>query len=240
MTVDPEALHAGIAAAGRGVGSEVPLDAADPAQARRIFLAFLPICVVIHAVSFQWVATLPIHANRDLGVDTTTWGLLFALNGILIVFFQLRVTSATERLLKPRAMAYGLVAYGLAYLVIAPVADPGIAVPTLAVLVVLATVGEMLVYPYEASFVADLSPASARGRYQGIMGAAVGVGSAVGPPVGGLILDLAPGAPTWIAVAAGAGVAAAGLWALGAPVRRLVEKQTALTGGASFAGESGA
>ena len=192
VPIDPDALYAGLGQAAR---SRVTLDAADPALARRIFLAFLPVCVVIHAVSFQWVATLPIHANRDLGVSTTTWGLLFAFNGILIVLFQLRVTSSTERMLKPRAMALGLLAYGLAYLAIAPVVGPEGAVPALALAVILATVGEMLVYPYEASFVADLSPVAVRGRYQGMLGAAVGLGSAVGPPVGGLMLDLARGRP---------------------------------------------
>jgi MFS family permease len=224
VPIDPDALYAGLGQAPR---ARVTLDAADPALARRIFLAFLPICVVIHAVSFQWVATLPIHANRDLGVSTTTWGLLFAFNGILIVLFQLRVTSSTERLLKPRAMALGLVAYGLAYLAIAPVVGPEGAVPALALVVILATVGEMLVYPYEASFVADLSPVAARGRYQGMLGAAVGLGSAVGPPVGGLMLDLAPGAPTWIAVSTAAAVAAGGLWLLSSPVRRLLARQEA-------------
>ena len=224
VPIDPDALYAGLGQAAR---ARVTLDAADPALARRIFLAFLPVCVVIHAVSFQWVATLPIHANRDLGVSTTTWGLLFAFNGILIVLFQLRVTSSTERMLKPRAMALGLLAYGLAYLAIAPVVGPEGAVPALALAVILATVGEMLVYPYEASFVADLSPVAVRGRYQGMLGAAVGLGSAVGPPVGGLMLDLAPGAPTWIAVSAAAAVAAGGLWVLGNPVRRLLARQEA-------------
>jgi MFS family permease len=231
--VDPEALHAGFstipgAELAPGGRAPVSLDVADPVQTRRIFLAFLPICVIIHAVSFQWVATLPIHANRDLGVSTTTWGLLFALNGIIIVLFQLRTTSATERLLKPRAMSFGLLAYGLAYLVIAPVADAGTAVAALALVVILSTVGEMLVYPYEASFVADLSPVAARGRYQGILGAAVGVGSAVGPPIGGLMLDLAPGASTWLTLTGAAAVAAGGLWALGGPVRRLLDRQATL------------
>ena len=228
VPIDPDALYAGLGQASR---ARVTLNAADPALARRIFLAFLPICVIIHAVSFQWVATLPIHANRDLGVSTTTWGLLFAFNGILILLFQLRVTSSTERLLKPRAMALGLVAYGLAYLAIAPVAGPDGAVPALALVVILATVGEMLVYPYQASFVADLSPVAVRGRYQGMLGAAVGVGSAVGPPVGGLMLDLAPGAPTWIAVSAAAVVAAGGLWVLGNPVRQLLARQEAAAPG---------
>ena len=124
-------------------------------------------------------------------------------------------------------MALGLLAYGLAYLAIAPVVGPEGAVPALALAVILATVGEMLVYPYEASFVADLSPVAVRGRYQGMLGAAVGLGSAVGPPVGGLMLDLAPGAPTWIAVSAAAAVAAGGLWVLGNPVRRLLARQEA-------------
>jgi len=47
------------------------------------------------------------------------------------------------------------------------------------------------------------------------------------------MLDLAPGAPTWIAVSAAAVVAAGGLWVLGNPVRRLLERQQATSPGLS-------
>jgi MFS family permease len=159
-------------------------------------------------VTFQWVAILPIHASRNLGISNTTWGLLFALNGILIVLFQLRISSATERWAKPRTMALGLGSYALGYAAVALAGIQGWATVVLAGVVMLATVGEMLVFPVEPAFVADLSPVALRGRYQGLFGTAAGLGSAVGPPLGGLALDTLPSAATWLSVA-GAGVIAA-------------------------------
>jgi MFS family permease len=193
---------------------------ADP---RLLLVAFLPLGVVIHAASFQWVTVLPIHASRDMGVSAATWGLLFALNGIGIVLFQMRISAATERRRMPRVMAFGIAAYGLGYAVVAAVPGRDAGVAVLASVVILATLGEMLVFPIEPSFVSLLSPISQRGRYQGIFGAAAGLGSAIGPPLGGILLDRLPGAPVWVVTAGACFVAALGLWWLGrwTPVPRM-------------------
>lgn len=179
--------------------------------ARALFLPFLAIAVLIHGVSFQWVVTLPIHASRDLGVSTATWGLLFAFNGLLIVLFQLRVSTLTEGRAKPATMALGMAAYALAYLVVVGAALPGFTTVTLAGVVILATIGEMLVFPVEPAFVSELSPAGSRGRYQGALGAAAGIGSGIGPPLGGLALDNLEGPAPWLIVAGCGAVAAATL-----------------------------
>jgi MFS family permease len=190
-----------------------------PHPDRALFLPFLAIAVLIHGVSFQWVVTLPIHASRDLGVSTATWGLLFAFNGLLIVLFQLRVSTLTEARAKPATMALGMAAYALAYLVVVGAAMPGFTTVTLAAVVILATIGEMLVFPVEPAFVSDLSPAGSRGRYQGALGAAAGIGSGIGPPLGGLALDNLAGPVPWLIVAGCGAVAAAALLWLASRVR---------------------
>ncbi len=165
---------------------------------RLVFVAFLPIALVVHAATFQWVTTFPIHAAKDLGMPTSQWGLLFSLNGILIVLFQMRVSGAAERRSKPRMMAIAALLYAAGYAVVGPVGGSTFAIPAIAALVVLVTFGEMFLYPLEASFVADLSPEDRRGRYQGIVLAATGLGSAVGPPLGGWLLDTLPAFIWWL------------------------------------------
>ncbi len=186
-----------------------------PVDARLVFVAFLPIAAVVHAAAFQWVTSLPIYARADLGVPTATWGLLFSINGILIVLFQLRVSTIAERYTKPRLMAASSLLYGAGMLIVAVVTDPRVAVAALAATIVLVTIGEMLLYPIEPSFVSDLSPVTQRGRYQGIAAAATGVGSAVGPPLGGYLLDTFPGPLAWQATAGALLVAAVAFLALG-------------------------
>lgn len=177
-----------------------------------VFVVFLPIAMLVHAATFQWVVILPIHASRDLAVPTSQWGILFSLNGILIVLFQLRLTALAERFAKPLVMAASMVCYAVGYLVIVALGGPGPTVlPGLALTIGLVTLGEILLFPVEPAFVSDLSPIAHRGRYQGLFLAATGLGSAVGPPLGGYCLDVAPGAPLWLLTAASLGLAALAL-----------------------------
>ncbi len=191
-----------------------------PIDPRLVFAAFLPIATVVHAATFQWVAILPIHAARDLAVPTGMWGLLFSINGIMIVLFQLRVTSIAERFAKPLVMAAATLCYAAGSLVTVLLSGPGQAVvPGLALTIGLVTLGEILLFPVEPAFVSDLSPVRQRGRYQGIALAATGLGSAIGPPLGGYCLDAAPGATLWLLTAgalAASAIALAGLARLAA------------------------
>jgi MFS family permease len=185
---------------------------------RRVFAAFLLLAVAFHGAQFMWVAILPIYAYADLGVSTATWGLLFALNGILIIALQLRVTSAAERRSRPRFMAAGAVLSGLGYLVVAAIPGVGLVLPLLGMAIVLVTFGEMSYFPVEPSFVSDLSLPSLRGRYQGYLGAAAGLGTAIAPVIGGIVLDVAPGPLVWLGTAAVCAAIAGGLWLLGGRV----------------------
>jgi MFS family permease len=84
--------------------------------------------------------------------------------------------------------------------------------PFLAGAIVLVTFAEMAFFPVAPSFVADLSPAAIRGRYQGYLGAATGLGSAMAPALAGAVLDVAPGPAVWLGAAAACGLVAGGLW----------------------------
>jgi MFS family permease len=189
-----------------------------PFGPRRVLAIYLLIAVAIHGAYFQWVVILPIHAYADLGITTTAWGILFALNGILILSFQLRVTAAAEGRSLPRFMAVGVALAALGYLVVALLPGTSFVLPALGVAIVLLTIGEMAVFPVEASFVSDLSPVARRGRYQGYLGAAAGLGTAIGPVLGGLALDLAPGAVVWVGTAGVCLAVAGSLWWLGGRV----------------------
>jgi MFS family permease len=79
---------------------------------------------------------------------------------------------------------------------------PTVAIAGLAATIALVTVGEMLTMPIVPSLVSDLSPVQRRGWYQGIALAAVGLGSAVGPPVAGWVLDTTAGDGLWLGAAA--------------------------------------
>jgi MFS family permease len=219
----------GGAGSGSGAGpGRTSSDEAGLARRRaRAFASFLGIALAAQGAIFLWVSVLPVHASSDLGMTTGMWGLLFSLNGILIVLFQLRISTAVEDRSKAHVMAGGMLLYAAAMAIVALAQDPAWAVPALAATVTIITCGEMLFYPMEAAFVSDVSPADRRGRYQGFLLGAAGLGTALGPPIGGWVLDAAPGAPLWLGTSAIFLACAGALLALGRATRGLPAVQDA-------------
>ena len=69
---------------------------------------------------------------------------------------------------------------------------------------VVMTVGEMMLVPTVAAYVADLAPADRRGRYMATLGLVWNVGFGVVSPLSGWLSDhVAPQAPWWVALALG-------------------------------------
>jgi MFS family permease len=212
-----------------GVSIEIPgmVRAGSPGVRRtadrprlRIFVAFLPLLAVIQAVTFLWVTTLPINAAGPLGLATPMWGLLFGLNGLLIVVFQMRVSRACDKRSKPRLIAVSLGLYMAGLAVVAPLTS-AIAAPGLAVTITLVTFGEIVLMPIVPAFVSDLAPVHRRGAFQGVALAAGGLGSGLGPPIAGFILDAGEGAALWLGCAAILGVVALALLGLARQADRL-------------------
>ncbi len=197
-----------------------PARASRRSRRRRVFVAFLPLVGVTHALTFLWVTTLPIYAAGGLAVPTPVWGLLFGINGLLIVLFQMRISTACERRSKPRVMALAIVLYaaGLGFI---GFLTPSTAVAGLATTICLVTVGEMLLVPVIPSFVSELSPVERRATYQGIALAAASIGSGIGPPIAGLTLDTAPPEVLWFGAAAMLLLLAGGFVGLGRAADRL-------------------
>jgi MFS family permease len=181
---------------------------------------------VTHALTFLWVTTLPIHAAGGLAVPTPVWGLLFGINGLLIVLFQLRIATACERRSKPRVMALAVVLYA-GGLGLVGFVTPSVAVVGLAATICLVTVGEMLLMPVVPSFVSELSPVARRATYQGVALAAISIGSGLGPPIAGLMLDTAPAELLWLGAAGILLLLAVGFVVLGRAADRLAVRADA-------------
>jgi MFS family permease len=170
----------------------------DPAL-RRLLLGMLGAVFVL----FQLASTLPLHVEA-LGFTTATYGVLLSLNGLLVAATEIPTTAVTVRLPPRLAIGAGFALIGLAF------GGVGLAatVPILAVLVLLATFGEVLAMPVAGALVADLAPDDMRGRYQGALGAAASLGVAAAPAIGGTLYGWAPAAAfvTFAAVGLLAGV----------------------------------
>ncbi|MEU6626049.1 MFS transporter [Streptomyces litmocidini] len=166
---------------------------------RTLVLLNLLVCLVFTA---PWIG-LPL-TMADQGLSPSSYGVVIAVNGIVIVGFQLLVNKLTDKrspvlLLSLSALlfAFGTGATALAG---SPVA--------FAATVVVWTVGEMIHVPTNAAATARLAPEHARGRYQGVMGMSWAVAGFVAPIGAGAIVD-GPGPDVLWAATATIGVVSA-------------------------------
>src|SRR3954462_1844072 len=140
------------------------------------------------------------------GLSARQFGLVSAINGLVIVVLQIPLTRALRSYRPGSLLAAGscLLAWGFGLTAFAG------SVGFYAFTVVVWTLGEIVHAPASMSVVADLAPATARGRYQGMYTLSWSAAAFAGPLVGGLTLDHLGRAAVWAGCAAVGTAAAAG------------------------------
>ncbi|WP_405012687.1 MDR family MFS transporter [Kitasatospora sp. NBC_01539] len=173
------------------------------------FMALVAVNLLLAVVVQQGSTTLAVDMGRE-GISAGRYGLVIGLNGLLIVLLQLPVT----RLMAGRGRTGLLVVsslltgwgFGLTALA-------GGSAGFYALTVAVWTVGEIMAAPTMMGLVAELSPARARGRYQGVYSLSWSLASFVGPAAGGFLLEHAGGRVVWGGCAVfGTAAAVAFLW----------------------------
>jgi MFS family permease len=155
---------------------------------------------VTASVYMQNASTFALHIT-DLGYSFATYGLLQAMNGALVVAFELPIAAWTQHQKRTRMVALGSLFVGLGFATLTIFRS----VPELMGFVVVWTFGEIVGSPSASTFVADRAPEHARGRYQGALGMMFASAAVAGPILGTLVYNVSPTA-LWI----GCGVVGAG------------------------------
>lgn len=159
--------------------------AALRAHADPRFLYFLACVFPVTLVFFQHLSTMPLFLVRELSVPVTSYGLLFSLNTLLIVFFEVPLNSATSHWPHRRTLALGALFSGAGFGAMALTGD----IWAVAATVVVWTVGEMLFFPAVSAYIADVAPERRRGEYMGLSQMTFGLAFMLGPWAGTAILD---------------------------------------------------
>jgi len=170
----------------------------------RTFLVLMVIFLSEAAILQQMTVTLPI-AMRASGLSTSTYGLVIALNGLLVVILQIPigVVSAKRPLFSVLTIGAGLIGIGFGLTAFAST------VAFYVFTLFLWTMGEILNAPAGPAVAAELAPSDSHGRYQGAWSSAWGIGAVLAPVVGGGIYARFGGSALWMACAVvGLGVAA--------------------------------
>ena len=185
----------------------------------RPFVWLLLGLVGLALVMNQFGTPLALYLGAVHAVPLTEFGLIYSLNGVLVVLLQLPIGQVVERHHRYLAwMAAGTLAYGAAFLLF----DVAGAFSAYLLAMGVLTVGEDIVSPTQQSLVANFAGPERRGGYFGAYNAATNATRVMAPVVGTFLLGLGTFGPDllWIGMAGVAVAVAAGFLYLRDSARR--------------------
>jgi MFS family permease len=200
--------------AARGGDAGFDLAAAAGTLKDKHFLRFCFFTFTMCAVMSQLVVSTSLYSKTYLGFSERQIGLLFTLNGTLVVLLQYVMTRLLDGWRITTGLTLGALLYAAGYLGVGYAPSYYFA----AAAIVVVTLGEIAVSPGLQALGANMAPKAEKGRYLGVQGLFQQVGSAAGIFLGSnAIQNLSPRfqqAP-WFLVAFLACISAAGFWSLG-------------------------
>jgi MFS family permease len=136
-------------------------------------------------VQIQLFTTFSIYAKSQVGASEQAIGILYGVNGLTVVLFQIPVVALLSRFSHARGLVAGCVLYIAAFLGMGAATD----VFGLGLAVLLTTIGEVVITPAQQATVAEMGDPSRLGRAFGVFGTMQMLGVALGPLFGGLAYD---------------------------------------------------
>lgn len=160
---------------------------ADLTGKRNLFVIIVLLLglVVVWIMYEQWMSNLAVYLAR-FGISTGRYGMLWTINGILIIIFQL-LLDWIGRYHATLDLQVILGAFFMAgsFMLLFFADHYGQFVLAMVVL----TLGESLLIPGVPAYVNRLSPVVQKGRGQGMVNAFSSIGKAIGPLFGGLVIE---------------------------------------------------
>jgi MFS family permease len=180
--------------------------------ADRRYLLYLLATFLNAVVYVQYMSTLPLDVTAQ-GIAIFWYSAVISMNGLLVIAFELLLTKLSQKwpLRLTVGLAFALVGAGVAVYGL-PLGPAVIIIGTL-----IWTLGEIVGGPAVFAYPAIAGPAHLKGRYIGSFQFVFGLGTAVGPLVGGLLFARLGHAVWPVLALAGVGAAVLGVAAIRAP-----------------------
>jgi len=161
----------------------------------KTFLFFMLALIPVELVFFQFLGGLPLYIIQNLKIPESTFGILMAVNTVLIIIVEVPLNNAMSNWDDRKSLALGalLCAAGYGAMIFSE------NILFIAFTIVIWTFGEMIFFPSSASYTAILSPENRRGEYMGYFQMTFSFSLMVGPWLGALALDHFGHVILWIA-----------------------------------------
>jgi MFS family permease len=158
------------------------------------FVAFISVTVMMTLVYMNMNSTLGVYLRDQHNLTELNYGALISINAILVVLLQFWVTRRLQKHRPMLMMAAGSLLYAIGFAMYGFVSGFTLFVAAMVVI----TIGEMIVSPFQQSVVAGLAPEDMRGRYMAVSSLSWSVAFTIGPYFAGLILDSANPNLLWL------------------------------------------
>ncbi len=173
------------------------------------FVLFMLASIMMATVYSQMNTTLAPYLRDQHGVTEQGFGFIMTLNAAMVVLLQLWITRRTTGYRPMTMMALGTLLYGVGFAMFGLAPTYPLFLAAMAVI----TIGEMVSVPVAQVLVADFAPEDMRARYMAAYGFTWTIAFALGPMLGGLMLDNYN--PHWLWYATGLlGLLTAGIFML--------------------------
>jgi MFS family permease len=128
---------------------------------------------------------MPLYAKTNFGISERVYGWIPTTNALMCVFIQYGVTRMTRSYRSLPIVAMGMLVYAIGAGSVALMSSFAGFWLSMVVL----TFGELMVVPTATKYVADLAPATSRGRYMGVYWLSWGFARALAPLIGATLND---------------------------------------------------
>lgn len=160
----------------------------------KLFLFFLLSLIPVNLVFFQHIGGLPIYIVRDLGYTGAVFGILSAINTVIIIFVEVPLNNTMSHWDDRKALILGAMLTGIGFGMMIFWEN----IYFIASTIVIWTFGEMIFFPASTSYTALLSPENRRGEYMGFFQMTFSIALMLGPWLGTLVLDVFGATALWI------------------------------------------
>jgi len=151
----------------------------------KVFLLFMLSIIPVNMVFFQHIGAFPIYIVRYLGYKEFIFGLLSAINTVMIIFIEVPLNNAMANWNDKKSITLGALLTGIGFGAMAISGNIIFIIGT----IVIWTFGEMIFFPACASYAAEISPEAKRGEYMGYFQMTFSSALMFGPWIGTEIID---------------------------------------------------
>ena len=160
----------------------------------KVLLYALLVVIPVIMVFYQHNSTLAVYLIKNLHFSYGFFGLLFTINTLIIVCFEIFLNVATTNWSYRWSLSVGSFFVTVGFFGLAFVSSKLHVI----MLAVVWTIGEMILLPGFSAYIADLAPAEHRGSYLSLMNTSWNVALMLGPWWGTLIMDHTSATVLWL------------------------------------------